>query len=212
MKQEERQKWIERIVAEGGDPEKARIQVEGFARGYNDETAEMSCHSLLLCLQLTNRIVRPGPVATPQSQPPPMEIPRRVVMVTSCTVDGVSKAGETGILNEVRGTSHYITLDRREFGTPRLCASKNDFIELQLTDAENARLLLGQLSRESWEREGLKPEQRGEYYYIQTDGTVRGGMTKYKAFGLIPFPNAATATAARDAIIRAGLAWWKEGE
>lgn len=147
-------------------------------------------------------------------EPPPVEIPRRVMWYEP----GEEMHGDLGtIIRKEYGNRYYVRWDSPEGESEQLSFPVNEeegyVQELKLSKTEQARLLLEKLSREAWE--GLDfPTANSLYYvgYIDVEGLPRSFVFTDLPFGTPTFPDKGVAESARDIIIRAGLAWWEEGE
>ena len=204
MTQEERQKWINEAFSLGASREKATELYDACAQNLGPILKSTALAATMAALK-----VMQSAMGTTTAKPPPVEIPRRVVVVGKSGEMTHSRCG-TILCEDDSGLNWIVEPDDRPGF--HVGWSKNLTLQLQLTDAENCRLLLEQLSRESWKREGSKPENSSKYHYIAKDGSVVCGRAHYAEFGSIPFPSDEAAIAACDTIVRAGLAWWKEGE
>lgn len=208
MNPEERKKWIDRMTAIGVPQEKAEevfADVEARLEGMIEIFAAGLTASVSTQINQTLSAVENLKATVAPPEPPPVEIPRRVVLTTA-TLNGQSLAGEVGTLKEVRDDGYYIRLDSQTL-RPRLCAGEREFIELKLTPAEQRRLLLEQMSRENWGRvEGFAATQRQRGHYLNTRGQVAFLTSMHLPMDTPSFPSATAAAKARDAVIRAGLA------
>lgn len=136
--------------------------------------------------------------------PPPVEIPRRVV------VQG--EHGWGGKIGTVIGedeTRYHLRMETASKTEVRII--KSACTELRLSKEEQARLLLEKLSREAWEEKEADVLGDPNCYVINLAGEIRRTPHERCDPHTIRFPDSDYAEAARDTIIRAGLAWWTEG-
>jgi len=218
MTQEERQKWIDAMIQAGAHESEAiewvdmRVEVlpavgipfvMDLAICITRSMKQVETRRAVERLWGLLKLYMPDTPTEPES--PPVEIPRRVVMVGATYKTRVGSIGT--VIEKVNGQVCVLFDGDDEWQYVR----NEALILLQLSDEERARLLLEQLSREANQRDDTDGE---ECFYIDVFGAIRSvgrnevGQFVYPKFAP-DFPNHAAATAAREAIIRAGLAWWK---
>lgn len=203
MKPTEAKEWIDEAVSLGANRTRATELLDAYTTQLGPILTPIACAATMALLK-SMRADEPG---VSVAEPPPVEIPRRVVyrasgslgVITAKTTDAGRPAIEVQI-----GKNKAVFLK-----------SDREIIYVNDTKAEQARLLLEKLSREAWE--GLDEVQRhtaGDFpnWFICCNGDIEDLSGFATPFGVVQFPTLSTAESARDAIIRAGLAWWEEGE
>lgn len=207
----EAKKWIDEAVSLGMGQKEAMILFDLYAEKYGEVFTPAICSTTLVAL----RMMQPKP--EPELEPPPVEIPRRVVYVGDeawlprGTTGEVVKSGGIDREGYYSGKEQVIVQWDGESQTSTQWIDGEVVVELKLTKTEQARLLLERLSAEVWNQGEPKSGIR-QPSYIGENGDVYVWPMFVQPHNLVTFPNLGKAELARDTIIRAGLAWREEDE
>lgn len=129
-----------------------------------------------------------------QPEPPPVEIPRRVV--------GLNSWALATVVGELR--DHWIVAVDGFNGITRW--RKDESKEINLRPAEQCRLLLEKMSRENLENDSEPPERRTRHWLTAEGKAEFTSWENKHPFGAPVFSSHENTLAARGAVIRAGLA------
>lgn len=219
---ERRKKELADELIELGVPSETATEAAQWIFKYNDdgEAAAQAIAAAVRCAVEATAAKK----EEAKPEPPPVEIPRRVVWVmpgfsNHGRVGTVVETYRVGIPDNVPGVTVDVLWDDdpiKECGFLLIPGDSGCIQELQLTKTEQARLLLEKLSREAWEVTSPPKSPNGvtTVWVICNDGDIQDRWSAYarRNWDTVEFPSDVSAESARDTIARAGLAWWEVGE
>lgn len=202
MKPTEAKEWIDKLVSTGMKRDAATVLV--------NEAAALPKEVALCALGMTYGARAAAIPVEPEREP--VEIPRRVVMVERSAI-GLYSVGDTGtVIGPLEDDDKKPALIQFDADGRSIKVPWGEFYFLNLTKTEQARLLLEKLSAKCYPF--FTGDNSPENCWLNQDGSIGSALMIEEAFPyFVPiFPSYSSATAARETIIRAGLAWWEEGE